>query len=216
MRRFDVIIFDLDGTLADTGPGIIETLKHVLSEHGLPDEPDSELEKFIGPPLKDSFIRYYGMDERKAKQLQKEFREYYATGPIYNAQLYPGITKALDRLFNSGRTLKVATNKPQIYAERLLTHLGIRDYFTDVCGPTLLCKKSKTSLILKCIGKTDPKRCLMVGDTVNDAKAAEEAGVAFVLAEYGYGKQENFTQIQDPVIAFAVNAGGLEIIDFAF
>ncbi len=183
------VIFDLDGTLADTGQGILESVLYTVRTLGLRSLTDTECRRFIGPPLKDAFLSNCGCSEQEAQQAVAVFRQYYQAGAVFHAALYPGITALCARLRTQGFSLGVATNKPQRFAEALLRHLELTCFFDAVCGADENGTMKKPDLILLAAEQMQaaPPETVMIGDTENDAAGAAKAGVPFLAVTYGYG-----------------------------
>lgn len=205
----ELVIFDMDGTLADTSPGIIASFMSVAHEFDLPEPPVEKLYGFIGGTLADNLGKIYGLDRDDSIRAAQVFRDYYATTGYLSAKLYPGMEETIRTIHDMGIALGVATMKLDEYAKQLVVQWGLADLFVDVCGADAMGALSKSDLIDRCIyaAGTSPSRTLMVGDTVNDFNGARQSGTDFVAVTYGYG----FTP--DVCIAnrikFAETAGGV-------
>lgn len=193
MSRFNTILFDLDGTLTDSSPGIFNCVKHALTLLGrdIPDE--TVLRKFLGPPLRYSFTEFCGLDEDTAVQAVKLYRQRYDTVMTTENALYDGVESMLKQLHNSGTTIGVATSKPEKYAVKILESFGIKQYFKTVCGATPEDNRTeKAYLIEKALeqcGVTDLSTAVMVGDRFYDIEGARAVGIASIGALYGYGSR---------------------------
>ncbi len=187
--RARLAIFDLDGTLLDTSPGILESVRYAAEKLGYPPLPQEQLLTFIGPPLKDSFMRCWGCDEEEAERLTAAYREHYRGGALLYAEPYEGIAGVLGALRQAGMQLAVATNKPQAFSERILRHFELDRCFHVIHGADFEGHLTKADLIRLCAADlgTAPGDCVMVGDTAHDARGAEEAGVPFLAVTYGFG-----------------------------
>ena len=185
-----MVIFDLDGTLLDTSPGILECVRYASEKLGYPELPHEKLLTFIGPPLKDSFMRCYGCDEAEAERLTATYREHYRKGALLNAIPYNGILELCETLKAAGVQLAVATSKPQAFSEQVLRHFGFDRYLDVIFGADMAGHLSKADLIRQCVGDKDPSACVMVGDTDYDAIGAQEANVPFLAVSYGFGNKE--------------------------
>ena len=137
MQKINTFLFDLDGTLTDPGEGITNSVAYALSKYGISVPDRRELYAFIGPPLTDSFIRYYSFSEEEAERAVEIYREYFRDRGIYENTLYPGIKEMLSELNQIGKKLVLATSKPQIFAKQILDHFALTDYFSYVAGSTL-------------------------------------------------------------------------------
>ena len=131
---YKYIFFDLDGTLTDPGEGITNSVAYALTRFGIEVPERSELYKFIGPPLKESFAKYYGMSPEESTLALKYYREYYADKGIFENAVYDGVVETLSAIRESGRRVIMATSKPDVYAERILEHFGLLEYFDFVAG----------------------------------------------------------------------------------
>ena len=189
MRTYDAVIFDLDGTLTDSKPGIIESTEYALRKMGFPVPGDAILQKFLGPPLAESFMRYCGMNEAQAAQATDYYRETYSPGGWKNNAVYPRIRALLSALRDRGVFLAVATGKPTINARKILDYFDLLRYFDAVSGPEMGdLHADKGALIRKVL--PGGKRAVMVGDTAGDVIGARETGIDSVAALYGYGDDE--------------------------
>lgn len=192
--RYDVILFDLDGTLTDPKVGITRSIQHALSKLGMPEESEDRLVSFIGPSLFLSFQEHYSMDEDRARQAIEFYREYYSETGIYENSVYPGIPDLLKELRRAGKRIILATMKPTEFAEKVLGHFGLRGYFDHVVGPDLETQGlTKTEIIRKALTQLNDvpkKRIVMVGDRAHDIVGAQENGIDSIAVSYGYGTME--------------------------
>lgn len=187
---YDMVLFDLDGTLTDSEPGILGSVRQALTRMDFPFPERETLLKFIGPPLWDSFISYCGMNERQAEQAVQFFREIYNVSGAFQNFPYPGVFEFLDTLKSSGVPLAVATSKPNNIAFRVLNHFELTPYFAHIAAPDEEEHSSnKQELILSALNacKIAPERAVMIGDTRYDAIGAREAGTNFIGVLYGFG-----------------------------
>ena len=186
------ILLDLDGTLTDPGMGITNSVAFALSHFGITVSDRSELYRFIGPPLIDSFMEYYGFTEEQATEAVRLYRVYFSDRGWAENVVFDGIKDLLAALVAEGKTLLVATSKPLIYAERILNHFDLAKYFTHICGPELQAPRghSKADVIREAIEKagiTDLSSAVMVGDRHHDIDGAKAVGMESVGVLYGYG-----------------------------
>lgn len=183
-----LIIFDLDGTLLDTGEGIIKSLKFALSKFGFPVPNDEICKSFVGPPLKKRFLELFDSDEQTADALLACFREEYGKGDLFLASVYPGVEECLKELHKQ-YSLAVATNKSEIQATQLLKRFGLASYFDMICGSDMKASLTKEQIVANAASKLDfsPADCIVVGDSGNDAEAAAKLGMRFIGVTYGYG-----------------------------
>lgn len=130
----DILLFDLDGTLTDPMVGITKSVQYALKHYGIIEEDLKRLIPFIGPPLRESFMKYYSFSEEQAKEGVSVYREYFSTKGIFENEEIPGIRRMLEELKIQGKSLYVATSKPEVYARRILEHFGLSDLFTFIGG----------------------------------------------------------------------------------
>ena len=183
------IFFDLDGTLTDSGEGIINCATLALEHFGLPVPSRKEMGVFVGPPLDETFIQF-GVPEDQAQEAVRVFRSrYLVTGKFENTP-YPGIHQLLQTLKTQGHDLYVATSKPETTAVEILHKFQLAPFFTCICGATLdgtrVHKADVIAYLLSKIG--DPGHILMVGDTEFDVLGAAAHGISTIGVSWGYGK----------------------------
>lgn len=199
MNRYDFVIFDFDGTVVDTGEGILKSLQYSFKEMGR-EVPDlSELKRFIGPPIYYSYTNFYGVSEEEVGMYIQKYRERYKVKGIYECALYEGMTELLKNLRSEGIKIGVASSKPEHLIYSVADHLGITDLFDAIVGVKIddSNHSSKTQLILdamKKMGATQKEKVLMVGDRLYDLDGAAGAGVDSCGALWGYGSKEEFLE----------------------
>ena len=187
------IIFDLDGTLLDTGRGIVKCVNSTLSKMGLASQNEEICKSFVGPPLRKHFLELFKVDEKTADDFVRLFREEYAKDDIFLADRYPEMDECLTALCKC-YPLAVATNKREDLAIKLLEKFEMASYFNAICGSDAASTITKGQIVANAAKRlsVEPTGCLMVGDSVNDAEAAERLGMSFIGVTYGYGfKNEN-------------------------
>ena len=190
MGRYDLAVFDLDGTLLDTRGGVLSAVRYTIEEFGY-EMPDEEtLKTFIGPPIQEGFARVYGLSGEILQQIATVFRNFYSTKTLLEAELYDGIIELFEELRARGITPAVATYKREDYALRLLRHFGFDRYTDNMFGGDHENKLKKRDIIEKCIntaGIEDLSRVVMIGDTEFDAVGARDIGVDFIGVSFGFG-----------------------------
>lgn len=200
--KYQAVIFDLDGTLTDSAPGILAGVRHAHQQMDWPLPEEAILRKFLGPPLMVSFTQFSGMSREQAAQAQDCYREYYhETGFLENA-VYPGIRQLLASLKQQGVHLGVATHKPLGISLEILKAFDLLPYFDEVAGPRPGEDPSKGELI----HRANPKglQGVMIGDRGTDILGARESGMAGIAALYGYGTKEEFEAINTSLMAESV------------
>lgn len=190
----DYILFDLDGTLTDPKEGITKSIAYALKKMDAPNLDEKTLESFIGPPLIDSFREVCGFDISKAEAALAFYRERFKKVGLYENILYPGIEDLLAALKTKGITLAVATSKPTIFAERILDHFNLNQYFDIVVGSNLdgtcTAKNEVIHEVLKQLSFPPKERVVMIGDRKYDILGAKKEGIPCVAVSYGYGSQK--------------------------
>ena len=189
MKKY--ILFDLDGTITDPKEGITKSVAYALSKFGIKVDSLNELCKFIGPPLKDSFIEYYNFNDDEAEKAIKYYREYFSDRGIYENQVYKGFEDILISLKENNKVLIVATSKPTIFAQKILEHFNLRKYFSFVSGSNLDGTRVKKSEVIQYALERnnikDLSEVIMIGDRKHDVYGAKEIGIESIGVLYGYG-----------------------------
>lgn len=182
------ILFDLDGTLTDSGEGIMHCTELTLAHYNLPIPDRTEMRSIVGPPLKDSFRRY-GIAEKELDNAVEFYRKHYVAVGQFENFPYPGIQAVLERLKQDGNKLYVATSKPEAMAQNILRHFEMDGYFDIICGAVSDAKRStKEEVIEHLLSLLETKdHLVMVGDTIYDVKGAAYHGIPTVAVSWGYG-----------------------------
>jgi phosphoglycolate phosphatase len=192
----DPVLFDLDGTLTASGPGIISSVRYALATMGRPVPDDATLDQFIGPPLLDSFRYLCGFDPAEVTVAIAAYREYYATDGQYENSVYDGIPELLTSLREAGRTLAVATSKAEVFAASILEHFGLTGYFATIVGSELDGRRTaKSEIITEALARLDRPRTgtVMIGDRSHDVRGAVTVGVRSIGVLWGYGDDAELT-----------------------
>lgn len=194
MSKYTYAFFDFDGTLANSGPGIIRCVQYALSRYGIDERDMTELRKFIGPPLEDTFISMYGFTPEQADEAVMHYRSEYVGKGLYETTLYDGIEECLCELNENGIVCSVASNKPSEMITRLLDHFGVAKYIDSVSGLSdgVETKTQAIELLLNRYGLKDASRCVLVGDRCYDAQGAQNTKMDFVAAMYGFSTEGEF------------------------
>lgn len=192
MKKYKLIIFDLDGTLVNTSEGIFNSVRYAVEKMGLNNLSEEKLRMFIGPPPTSMYMKMFNLDEETAKMATTYHREYSKTKAIYEAVLYPEIKELLVNLKNKGYKLAVATLKSEEIANKVLRLCGIESYFDIVAGMDNSESYTKAQIIKRVVNLlSDTNSSLMIGDTLYDKEGAEEAKVDFLGVSYGFGFRGN-------------------------
>lgn len=209
MKKY--LLFDLDGTLTDPKVGICTCVQYALASFGI-DEPDlDKLEPFIGPPLKDSFMKFYQMDETQAEAAIEKYRERFGDKGIFENRLYVGVPEMLRVLNSKGMFMAVASSKPTVYVKRILEHFQIAKYFKAVVGSELDgARTSKDEVVTEALRQlfgdrpTEKDKVYMIGDRCFDVEGAHALGVEAVGVTYGYGGMEELKEAKADYIVRSV------------
>ncbi|MCL1833983.1 MAG: HAD hydrolase-like protein [Leptospirales bacterium] len=190
MKRYDHIIFDLDGTISDPGLGITNAIIYTLKKFGIESKRE-DLYKFIGPPLRETFRNYFGFNEPDTELAVEYYREYFSKNGMYENVLYPNMRPLLQKLCSAGKRLYIATSKPQEYTLIILEYFEIISNFTFISGSNMDGSMSKKSeligRIVPIIGDEYLANTIMVGDRVYDIDGAKHHKIDSAAVLYGYG-----------------------------
>lgn len=194
MGKFGTILFDFDGTIANTGRGIVNAAGYALEKFGITVKDKTELYKFVGPPLVAAFEDFYGFTEEKAVKAVEYYREYYKTKGVFETDIYPGIKPLLKTLKTEGYTVAVATSKPEFFVHQISDSEDISKYFDVVSGATFDASRgTKEEVIryaLELLNKENADGVVMVGDRFYDAEGAKKCGIPTIGVLYGFGSEE--------------------------
>ena len=189
MAKYKYILFDLDGTLDDPFEGITKSVEYAMKKFGVACIRD-DLKCFIGPPLTDSFMNYFGLDEDNAKLAVEYYREYYRPTGIFQVSIYDGIPELLERLCASGCELILATSKPIVFADMILEKFGLKKYFAATFGSELDGTRVKKDEVIAYALESypiDKSNAIMVGDRRHDVEGAHANGLPCIGVTFGYG-----------------------------
>ena len=193
----DIVLFDLDGTLTDAAPGIVNCLKYALDDMGIEHPDDETIRTFLGPPLDITFREYFGLSPEQSRAGVAKYRErYHDAGELENA-VYPGIPAVLAELTASGVTLAVSTSKPTVSATRILEHFELAPYFAFIGGAALDTSRDSKALVIAHTleelanqGIDIPAaRKTMVGDREHDVLGAAQFDIPTIGVLWGYGSR---------------------------
>ena len=202
-------IFDLDGTLSNSGPGITKSVQYALEKMGIVEKDLRNLEHFVGPPLKTEFMKTYGLTDSEAAHAVSKYRQRYMPIGIYETELYPGTKSLLNELKNKGKYIAIATSKPQHMAEEVLRFLEIDKYFDNIMGADLTGPKQSKSEVLEALFQEidikDKSQYIMIGDTFYDVDGANNVGIECIGVSYGYGRERDLLEHGAVAVAHSTN-----------
>lgn len=206
---YDIILFDLDGTLTDPKTGITRCVQYALRQMGIVENDLDKLIPFIGPPLLQSFRESYGFSEEEAQQALGYYRERFSTVGLYENAVFPGIPQLLAQLREQSKTLLVATSKPTVFSVTILEHFGLSSYFQSIIGSNLdgtrVEKFEVIEYALTQLEQYDAARIIMVGDRKHDIIGARRNGIAVAAVGYGYGTREELTEAKPDYLVQTVD-----------
>ena len=211
---YKAILFDLDGTLTESGEGITKSVQYALEKLGKP-EPDLEaLKVFVGPPLLEQFMKYADLDEETARQAVTFYRERYSVTGIFENRPYPGVEEMLAGLKKKGYILAVSSSKPEYFVKKILDHFELTGYFTEIVGSEMNGGRTgKSEVVEETLRRLhmESKRdqVLMVGDREHDILGARKSGLSCLAVSYGYGSREEL-EAAKPV---QIVDSALEVLD---
>ena len=203
MKKFDTLLFDLDGTLTDSTEGILNCLIYAIERMGFEVPEDTNI--FLGPPIRQSFAEFLGMNGEQVDEAVRIFRERYSDTGLFENRVYDGIPEMLERLKSGGKRLMVATSKPQVYAVRIFEKFGLAQYFEIVGGAELDGSRDYKDEVIEYVlakaGITDRSTVLMIGDRRQDVLGAHKTNIECMGILWGFGSMEELTQAGADYIA---------------
>lgn len=204
MANFDSVIFDFDGTIADTGEGVFEGIRYAIRMEGLEQPDDIQIRKFIGPPLIDSFQKLYpGIEDDCVTRLLIHYRAKYSVDGIYKFSLYDGMAELLQTLKDNSVKTGIASSKPEMFISHILKTCDLEKYFDAAAGTSndesINTKEAIVRDARHRLG--DDEKVLMVGDRKFDIIGAHDAGVPCAAVLFGYGNREEFEEYKADYIA---------------
>ena len=200
------LLFDLDGTLTDPKEGICRSVQYALHAFGIEESDIDKLEPFIGPPLMDSFMEFYGMSKERAAEAIDKYRERFSVTGWSENIVYEGVPHMLKSLRDAGYVLAVASSKPTVFVERILTHFGLRDAFSVVVGSELDGRRTGKDEVIgealrQLFAEQGDEDLLMIGDRKFDVEGAHALGIRCVGVTYGYAQPGELTEAQADFLA---------------
>lgn len=200
--RYDVVLFDLDGTLTASAPGIFDSVRYTMDKLGMDPFTEAQLRGFVGPSLHDSMQRFCGLSADDAETAVSIYREHYNTGGgILNATVFPGIPNLLRQLKDAGVYLAIASSKPMASVRLVLEHFGLMKFFDSMIGAEPGRKETDKTSLLRDALPARYARAAMVGDRRFDMEAAKKLGLTAIGAGWGYGTPEELLEAGADVVA---------------
>ena len=204
---YKTVLFDLDGTITDPKEGITRSVRYALRKFSIDIENLDELEKFIGPPLKQSFMDFFSFSGEQSLRAIEYYREYFREKGIFENRVYEGIPEILSELKAGNVTLAIATSKPTVFAEQIIAHFQLSGYFEEIIGSNLDNSRSeKKDVIAHALSelKCEVSQTVMIGDRKHDIIGAKENRMDSVGVLYGYGSREEIRAAGPVFIAESV------------
>jgi len=203
--KYQTVIFDLDGTLADTSPGILNCHRYAHRMMGRIEPPEAVLRVVIGGPLLETYQDVFKFSELEARQAVAFYRERYAEKGIYEAALYPGMKTVLGELKEAGYKIGLATLKAERFLSAMLKRWNVEKFFDAVYGMDDADSRTKAQLIGFCMRdlRAAPGSTVLIGDSVHDQTGARGAGIKFIGVTYGFGFMKGTTPSQAGAVAIA-------------
>ena len=199
MNNFKYILFDLDGTLIDSGTGIINSIKYALTKYGIKEDNIDKLRSFVGPPLKAQFQNCYKVSEKECNELVKLFREYYVPKGIWQNTLYTGIRELLEALKQEHKQIMMATSKPETFAKEIAKQHHIENYFDFIGGSLMDEKRTTKAEVLQYVLNSNKIKnideVVMIGDTKYDIIGAKQFNMTTIGVTYGYGSKRELKEV---------------------
>ena len=196
--EISTVLFDLDGTITDSGSGIINSVKYALKKAGRKIPPEDELRKFIGPPLQEQFMKCCGIEEKEAAEMVALYREYYQEEGIFDNRVYDGVMEMLKTLKEAGLKIVMATSKPEKFAKMIAEHFVFAKYFDLIGGVFMDGEKKKKQEVIQYVleqcKEKDREKIRMVGDRCYDIEGANREGIRAIGVLYGYGSKEELEE----------------------
>ncbi len=202
--KYRNILFDLDGTITDSSPGIINSYLYSLNKIGLAENDINKLKSYIGSPLRAYYTERHNLSTADSDIAVKHFREHYAEKGIFENNVYPKMDVLIDKLSESGYRLYIATSKPLEFAITVLNHFRLKEYFNSIHGSDMSAdNKPKDKLIADAILMNGliKNESIMIGDRYHDINGAKSNGIASIAVTYGYGSINELSELQPDYIA---------------
>lgn len=191
--RYATAIFDLDGTITDSGPGIMNAIRYAVKKRGLPEVSEDVLQSFIGPPLKEQFRSVFGLSDEEGTLMVATYREYYGEKGIFENRVYDGVPEVFQKLQEAGVRILMATSKPEKYAKQIAEYFKISRYFGFIGGACMDGRRTDKHEVIEYVidsCKVCRENAVMIGDRRHDIVGASKSGIHSIGVLYGYGSRE--------------------------
>ena len=202
---YDYLLFDLDGTVVDSGLGVTNSVMYALKKWGIEVENREKLYVFLGPPLVDSFSEHFGFSHEDSLRCVEYYREYYNEKGIFENTVYDGIVDVLVKAREMGKKIILATSKPEEYAKQILEHLGLLQYFDFVAGATMDESRNEKAGVIRyaveSLNINDVSKIVMIGDRKFDVIGAAEHGIDTIGVLFGFGDEDELLRAGAKYIA---------------
>lgn len=202
--NYKTAIFDLDGTITDSGPGIMNAIRYAVKKRGLPDVSEEVLRSFIGPPLKEQFRSVFGLSDDEGTIMVATYREYYGEKGIFENRVYDGVPEVFQKLQEAGVRILMATSKPGKYAKQIAEHFGFAKYFDFIGGACMDGRRTDKHDVIEYVidsCKVCRENTVMIGDRRHDMIGASKAGIRSIGVLYGYGSRDELEKAGADMIA---------------
>ena len=197
---YSIAVFDLDGTITDSGTGIMNAIRYAIEKKKFAEPPEKVMRSFIGPPLREQFQSVFGLDESESREMVELYRVYYEDRGIFENRVFDGVPEMLETLKNKGVTVLMATSKPEKYAKVIAEHFGLLRYFDFIGGAcmdgTRTAKDEVIGYVIEACGisEEERKQAVMIGDRRHDILGAKKTGLHSMGVLYGYGSREELEE----------------------
>ena len=193
-RKYDCVIFDMDGTIMDTSEGVMRSVQYALRKMGLPDDDLERIRRFIGPPLYEAFSEYYGMNDADATEAVRQYRVRYADIGVLEYTPYAGMIELIADIRRAGMKVGIATGKPEKFTRVILQHSGLEKYVDMLITPNLGDKKQDKPEMVRAIMEKLGQKAVMIGDRCFDMEGAKANGIDCIGVTQGFGSEEELRE----------------------
>ena len=197
-KQYKYIFWDMDGTIINSYPGVIESALYALNHFGITEKDPEVLRRFIGPPLRVTFGEVYHMDEMQIEQAVAKYRENYDGRAMFKCEVYPGVAQAMEKFKSAGFQQIIASSKPETMCRLILDRFGLIEKMDDVVGASLDGRIDSKQQVLeeafRRLGNPDKREVVLIGDTRYDVIGANSVGIDCIGITYGFGTREELIE----------------------